>query len=156
MTYPADTTEALVALACGCTYRQVADAFGGSPAGWHARFDCAASDKKARYYQDNREGIISKSRARYHANPDRKRVSDRMRKYGLTRSEAENLLNVKACEICGVGLRGHGKTGRHVDHCHSTGRVRGVLCSSCNTGLGHFRDNPVALRTAALYLEKKQ
>jgi hypothetical protein len=39
------------------------------------------------------------------------------------------------------------------DHDHKTGQKRGLLCSSCNGGLGFFRDNPTLLRLAAFYLE---
>lgn len=41
-----------------------------------------------------------------------------------------------------------------VDHCHTTGKVRGFLCQKCNQGLGMFRDNPVLLRDAIEYLSK--
>lgn len=53
---------------------------------------------------------------------------------------------------CAICLTTHSQADLHVDHCHATGTVRGLLCSFCNTGLGLFRDNPEALRMAVRYL----
>lgn len=62
----------------------------------------------------------------------------------------ETLKSIKAdiqeCVICGVG----GKL--VVDHDHTTGEVRGMLCNHCNRGLGHFRDDPHLLEFARMYL----
>jgi hypothetical protein len=41
-----------------------------------------------------------------------------------------------------------------IDHDHTTGEVRGLLCPTCNAGLGHFKDSPELLLKAALYLQK--
>ncbi|WP_406418459.1 endonuclease VII domain-containing protein [Streptomyces sp. NBC_01614] len=57
-----------------------------------------------------------------------------------------------ACAIC----RGRNKSGHqlHVDHDHTTGRVRALLCQQCNAMLGHARDDIETLRAAIAYLER--
>ncbi len=40
----------------------------------------------------------------------------------------------------------------HIDHCHKTGKVRGLLCKLCNCGLGYFRDDPKLMLAAITYL----
>ena len=44
----------------------------------------------------------------------------------------------------------------HVDHCHKTKKVRGLLCFKCNTAIGHFEDNPEILKNAVEYLENSK
>lgn len=72
----------------------------------------------------------------------------------ISRDQAHALaikaFEAKFCDICGVEFNNNS----NVDHCHKTGRVRGILCSSCNNGLGRFKDNPKVIRKAALYLER--
>ena len=59
------------------------------------------------------------------------------------------------CAICGTSDWGKGKnTNRpHVDHNHENGKVRGLLCNTCNRALGMFEDDKNLLRKAANYLE---
>lgn len=71
-------------------------------------------------------------------------------KYGLTVSEAQRVVTQKACAICEVVPR---NKNLDIDHDHKTEKFRGLLCNSCNRGLGHFKDNPEFLRKAASYLE---
>lgn len=75
--------------------------------------------------------------------------------YGISRVEYEALLasQDEACAICRVGDPG-GKGSWHVDHCHETNKVRGLLCHHCNLMLGNARDEPGRLRAAAEYLER--
>ncbi|MFE3450210.1 endonuclease VII domain-containing protein [Nonomuraea sp. NPDC059194] len=70
-------------------------------------------------------------------------------RYGITEDDYERMLAQQGglCAICQV------VPGTHVDHCHATGLVRGVLCFNCNNGLGHFQDSVVLMEVAALYLD---
>jgi hypothetical protein len=56
------------------------------------------------------------------------------------------------CQICG-GREPGGRGGWHVDHDHKTGRVRGVLCCSCNRALGYFKDSLALLQAAVRYMK---
>lgn len=67
------------------------------------------------------------------------------RKYGISEADYDALL-AAGCAICG------GKA-EALDHCHTTGAIRGPLCRRCNHGLGHFRDKLDLLKAAIRYLE---
>ena len=72
------------------------------------------------------------------------------RKYGVTLVEYNELIESKGCcEIC------ESTTNLVYDHNHETGTFRGVLCSLCNSGLGHFKDCKTNLITAYTYLWEK-
>lgn len=74
------------------------------------------------------------------------------RQYGLSRADYDALVASQnsACAICEEVVM------MHVDHCHSTGVVRGLLCIRCNRGLGYFKDTPKFLTRAAAYLASSQ
>jgi len=76
-------------------------------------------------------------------------------KYGITTEEWNTMLEQQdgACAICGVTAEEYGKR-FSIDHCHTTGVIRGLLCMHCNTALGHFRDDVESLERAVKYLEK--
>ncbi|MFF4602284.1 endonuclease VII domain-containing protein [Streptomyces sp. NPDC001339] len=71
------------------------------------------------------------------------------RKYGLTEAERDERIASQG-GVCCICLAA---PATHVDHCHRTGKVRGVLCFNCNSGLGVLRDAPAAALRAADYLE---
>ena len=70
------------------------------------------------------------------------------RRYGITAHEADAMLE-KQCGVCAICKTAPAV---HVDHDHSTGAVRALLCFNCNGGLGQFRDDPNVLRAAADYV----
>lgn len=92
----------------------------------------------------------------------RKRDYDRKAMYGVTVAEITQHLADQGgvCSICQTPLDvakfgTRSRDGKpHVDHCHTTGNYRGILCHMCNLGSGHFRDSPAALSAAIKYLTK--
>ena len=75
--------------------------------------------------------------------------------YGLTVAQFEELVKEQnnKCYICGIEGGYNGKP-LYVDHCHTSGQVRRLLCQHCNSGLGMFKDNPELLLKAADYLKE--
>jgi hypothetical protein len=71
-------------------------------------------------------------------------------RYGISLEAATEMLAAQGggCAICGDA------SAFHVDHCHTSGAVRGILCNGCNTGLGLFKEDPARLIAATQYLEK--
>lgn len=78
--------------------------------------------------------------------------TNRLRNYGLTVDQYHAKVEAQdeCCAICGDNL----PKSPDIDHDHETMRVRGLLCGGCNSGIGYFRENPTALRSAAKYLER--
>lgn len=81
---------------------------------------------------------------------DSGKASRRKRKYGITKREYDVRVKEQKglCAICRKP-----ETNLRVDHCHVSGDIRGLLCPTCNTGLGLFYDAPESLRAGAKYLE---
>ena len=78
-----------------------------------------------------------------------------IREYGIARDQYNILLEVQnsKCRLCGKLDSGRKDKGRLVvDHDHTTGKVRGLLCHPCNVSLGLMNDNPELLERAAQYL----
>ena len=74
--------------------------------------------------------------------------------YGITIAERDAIFEAqdKKCAICKSSTTKG--LGWHVDHCHKTKQVRGILCNHCNLMIGHARDNPETLISAVAYLER--
>lgn len=91
--------------------------------------------------------------------PAKDRESQLLKRYGLTIQDYDQLLVAQGgvCHICGgpSHIRDNDPLSFAVDHCHATGKVRGLLCANCNRGLGLFKDDPDRLMAAAMYLLKQ-
>jgi len=75
--------------------------------------------------------------------------------YNLTLDDYNNMLKDQnhSCAICLSSLSSDEVKTPHVDHCHVSGKVRGILCRYCNHGLGLFKDNIISLQNAITYLK---
>ncbi len=81
------------------------------------------------------------------------KITQRAKVYGISAEQyVEMVARQKgACALCGGPPTDRGL---HIDHDHESGAVRALLCQPCNTGLGHFYDDPGRLRLAIDYLER--
>lgn len=80
---------------------------------------------------------------------NKKKASRIESEYGLSEDKYNEMFSNQegCCAICGNYMESP-----HIDHDHTTGKVRGLLCQGCNLGLGLFLDNPTFLRKAATYI----
>lgn len=110
-------------------------------------------DTQSNWYQRHKEEQNHKKRVYHKANRETFRSLQRQANFNLTPIEYYILLERQGyqCAICPNWLDLGKHT--HVDHCHKTKIIRGILCAKCNRGLGEFRDNPAILRKAIAYLE---
>jgi hypothetical protein len=102
-------------------------------------------------YKLTEEGKVAERRYRQTLRSKSLQESSRLKqRYGITLDEYFVLVESqqKACAICGVIP----EVKLHVDHDHETGRIRGLLCGSCNRAIGLFKDNVNLMLKAAEYL----
>ncbi len=106
-------------------------------------------------YNSSRCKPCHQQHKRDNPNTPKNRKSEKLKlRYGITYEDWELMREKEnfSCMICGITEQEIGKR-LDVDHCHSTGKVRGVLCNLCNTALGHFKDNIEILKSATKYLK---
>lgn len=126
---------------------------------------CLADDR-ARFRANNppsasqREKLRKQSEAWRNKNPDKRVDSFLKSVYGVTLNKYKEMFDAQGglCAICGEPetAKYRGKTKRlNVDHCHKTRRIRGLLCNSCNRGIGFLKDDPKVCISAYNYLKGK-
>jgi hypothetical protein len=136
---------------------------GGRRAYKQANLEKVRATQRA-YYLANKERLDERQRAWRQENPERvkayyvqKRPRARERKlervYGLTAEDMMCMLAAQKnrCAVCGTPFA---LTKLNVDHCHRTGKVRGLLCGGCNRAAGQIGDDPERLRKLLAYVER--
>ncbi|MEI8329552.1 MAG: endonuclease VII domain-containing protein [Chlamydiia bacterium] len=110
------------------------------------------------YYLKNKQKIIAQSSEWAKNNKEKRAIIGRnshtKKKYGITfkDEQALKLAQNNKCAIC-KNVLGEGHQ-VHIDHSHSTGKIRGVLCRYCNILLGQAKDSIEILQSAQDYLKK--
>lgn len=92
-----------------------------------------------------------------HKNPDKNakwKRENKVRSYGISVEYYQKMIEDQGnkCKICGQ----ISERALDIDHCHTTGKVRGLLCSHCNKALGMFRDSYRYLEAAIKYLKENE
>jgi hypothetical protein len=115
---------------------------------------CADCDckKGTNWHRNNKVRANATHRIWYKNNPSKIRASV-LRRYGMTKEDYDRLLNIQnnKCAICEID-RSDLKKEFCIDHDHSSGQVRGLLCSGCNKGIGLLRDDSKICLKASEYL----
>ena len=136
---------------CHTKYQQ------GRPGRGRPRSSCAkcyaVRQLKPRKFCSTKCGSRYHSRKAHKRNPLKYWARDLKKKYDITPQDYTEMLAEQDgnCGICGAPP---GDSRLCVDHNHRTGMVRGLLCFSCNVGIGNLRHDPWKLRAAADYLER--
>lgn len=114
--------------------------------------------RRERYANDAefREAQKAQAREWQQQNPEKSKAGRLMKTYGMSLEKFNLMMDScnHSCEICGYQDKSKKNVFPVVDHCHTSGQVRGILCSNCNTALGKFKDSIDFLSKAIDYLNR--
>jgi len=115
---------------------------------YRAKYPEASRAYSRHWHETNRERVKRNQRA-WRARNWKKVAGYRAKKYGISQEEYTHLADAP-CDICGK----RNIEPSHIDHDHTSGKIRGALCEKCNLGVGLFGDDPERLERAAKYLRR--
>lgn len=118
--------------------------------------ECCKKQSKE-YHKNNKEARKESGKEYRYKNADVIKIRRKEKLYGISESEQEELITLcnNKCEICGIDAKFSTKQVLNIDHDHSTGDIRGMLCGKCNKGLGLLGDNLESLKKVVNYLERE-
>lgn len=110
-------------------------------------------DANKKWYEANKDKKQLQNKTWLKNNKAKTRDTNLKNRFGIDLGDYNTLLESqdRKCAICGVEYDSLDYE-MHVDHCHSSGKIRGLLCKPCNLGLGLFKDNSETLLKAIEYL----
>lgn len=110
--------------------------------------------KRNKKYPKYKKKISSNKTYLLHSTPEKRKNDKLKHRYGISLVEYEQLVRNQngLCQIC--GQENSNKRSFHVDHDHTTGKIRGILCSKCNICLGLVNDDIEILTNAINYLNQ--
>lgn len=144
-----------------------------SNSAWYSSNKAAENERSRAYYRKNKAIGVSRSLEWYRSNRDhcnernKRWLKDNARQkarsrfaaniktvYGLTVEDYARMVHAQSrkCVACGATVTLGMDTA--LDHCHATGRVRGILCAPCNKSLGLMKESPEKIRVLAAYIER--
>jgi len=114
--------------------------------------------ERARQWAEENADRRAAYQAEYRQRPEVKRKARNayfLRTYGVSADDVDDMMDAQngRCAICGA--KPSRLASMHIDHDHEHGHLRGMLCLSCNQGLGQFRDDPALLLRAIVYLRQR-
>ena len=116
---------------------------------------CNIGKSRVDYYMDRRskDGLSTRCKT---CDKTRARNNELKKKYGIDQHQYLQMLEEQdfGCKICGTKKTSKGRSRFSVDHCHKTGKVRGLLCCDCNFAIGLFKDSKQNLIKAIGYLDE--
>jgi hypothetical protein len=110
--------------------------------------------QKKRHRERYKESLIQKKKEYRELNKEKLKIHNRRWHlkylYGITLEAYDEMLEKQknSCAIC----REITNEPLYIDHCHNSGKIRGLLCNKCNLGVGHFKDNPELMIRASQYI----
>lgn len=113
------------------------------------------NERRKRFYEKNKDYDLNRSKQWAKDNKGKHRGIQMKYRYNLTLEEYYKMKEDQKgfCKICGTHESELSKP-LHIDHCHITDKVRGLLCNRCNLGIGSFKDNIEHLQKAINYLKE--
>lgn len=144
----------MVKVCSSCGIEKSSDSFHKRSDTGRLRSSCKdCTNRKTLFRYHNIPGVKEQHRAASRRNS--------IKQYGLSFEDVKALLESQSgmCAICSKELvissdMTNLSSVACVDHCHDSGKVRGILCRSCNSGIGYLKDDLDVLKSAVSYLEK--